>query len=88
MTALTRQLKKSLPWNFRLKRLLPATFIPQPGAGIIFVLRSAVRGAVFAEPVLGKSGLINTMIKANGLAHIPAGKEGVEAGEIVDVKLF
>ncbi|MBP7330808.1 MAG: Molybdopterin molybdenumtransferase [Firmicutes bacterium ADurb.Bin373] len=49
---------------------------------------SSKGGQLFAEPVLGKSGLINTMIKANGLAHIPAGKEGVEAGEIVDVKLF
>lgn len=49
---------------------------------------SSKEGQLFAEPVLGKSGLINTMTKANGLAHIPAGKEGVEAGETVDVKLF
>ncbi|MDD4335291.1 MAG: molybdopterin-binding protein [Desulfotomaculaceae bacterium] len=49
---------------------------------------SSKGGQLFAEPVLGKSGLINTLIKANGLAHIPAGKEGVEAGELVDVKLF
>ncbi|NLI14124.1 MAG: molybdopterin molybdotransferase MoeA [Peptococcaceae bacterium] len=45
-------------------------------------------GRFFAEPVLGKSGLISTMVRADGLAHIPAGKEGVEAGEIVEVKLF
>lgn len=45
-------------------------------------------GRFLAEPVLGKSGLISTMVKADGLAHIPAGKEGVEAGEIVEVKLF
>lgn len=45
-------------------------------------------GQLFAEPVLGKSGLINTMIKADGMACIPSGKEGVEAGETVDVKLF
>lgn len=45
-------------------------------------------GQFFAEPVLGKSGLITTMVKADGLARIPAGKEGVEAGEIVEVKLF
>lgn len=45
-------------------------------------------GRLFAEPVLGKSGLINTMVKADGLAYIPAGKEGVEAGESVKVKLI
>ncbi|MTI80274.1 MAG: molybdopterin molybdotransferase MoeA [Firmicutes bacterium] len=41
-----------------------------------------------AEPVLGKSGLISTMVKADGLARIPEGKEGVEAGEIVEVRIF
>ena len=45
-------------------------------------------GRFLAEPVLGKSGLIGTMVKADGLARIPSGKEGVEAGEIVEVKLF
>ena len=43
---------------------------------------------LFAEPVLGKSGLISTMTAADGLAYIPAGKEGVEAGETVRVKFF
>lgn len=45
-------------------------------------------GRLCADPVLGKSGLITTMVKADGLAYIPAGKEGVEAGEIVRVKPF
>ncbi|MDD3653904.1 MAG: molybdopterin molybdotransferase MoeA [Desulfotomaculaceae bacterium] len=45
-------------------------------------------GRLLADPVLGKSGLIKTMVKADGLAYIPAGKEGVEAGESVDVKLI
>lgn len=45
-------------------------------------------GQVYAEPVLGKSGLITTMVRADGLARIPFGKEGVEAGEMVEVKLF
>lgn len=47
-----------------------------------------VGGELVAEPVLGKSGLIATMVKADGLAHIPVEKEGVEAGENVWVKLF
>ncbi len=46
------------------------------------------RGELSAEPILGKSGLIATMVKAHGLAMIPADKEGVEAGEYVAVKLF
>ena len=41
-----------------------------------------------AEPVLGKSGLIATMVKADGLAKIPASREGIEAGEEVEVKVF
>lgn len=41
-----------------------------------------------ADPVLGKSGLIATMVKADGLAWVPSEKEGVEAGELVWVKLF
>lgn len=45
-------------------------------------------GQLTADPVLGKSGLISTMVKADGLARIPSGKEGVEAGEVVEVKLF
>ncbi|SFR14541.1 gephyrin-like molybdotransferase Glp [Desulfoscipio geothermicus] len=45
-------------------------------------------GEITADPVLGKSGLISTMVQAGGLARIPADKEGVEAGEYVEVKLF
>jgi len=51
-------------------------------------LKESEKGELLAEPILGKSGLIATMVKAHGLAKIPAGKEGVEAGEYVAVKLF
>ncbi|WP_333870987.1 gephyrin-like molybdotransferase Glp [Desulforamulus putei] len=51
-------------------------------------LRRREDGALVADPVLGKSGLISTMVKADGVAHIPLTKEGVEAGELVDVWLF
>lgn len=54
----------------------------------IRVKLSSRDGQLYAEPVLGKSGLIATMVKADALARIPSGKEGVEAGEIVEVKLF
>ena len=43
---------------------------------------------VWAEPVLGKSGLISTMVKAEGLLRIPLNTEGLEKGEKVEVLLF
>ncbi|RYD03266.1 molybdenum cofactor biosynthesis protein [Desulforamulus aquiferis] len=33
-------------------------------------------GSIVAEPVLGKSGLISTMVKADGVAHLPFPKKG------------
>ena len=45
-------------------------------------------GAHFAFPVLGKSGLITTLVKADGVVMIPPGKLGLDAGEEVTVKLF
>ena len=38
-----------------------------------------------AIPVLGRSGLLKTMIQAHGLLRVPADSEGVEAGTPVDV---
>ncbi|MBO8137093.1 MAG: molybdopterin molybdenumtransferase MoeA [Desulfotomaculum sp.] len=46
------------------------------------------KGELYAEPVLGKSGLISTMVKADGIARIPESREGVEVGEYVEVQLF
>ena len=45
-------------------------------------------GAVWATPLLGKSGIITTMTRADGLIVIPPGREGVERGAEVDVELF
>lgn len=45
-------------------------------------------GEIWAVPLLGKSGLMTTLIKADGMAVIPLRKLGVEAGEIVEVRLF
>jgi molybdopterin molybdotransferase len=41
-----------------------------------------------AVPVLGKSGLLRTLLHSNGLVRIPADAEGLEAGEELDVRLF
>ena len=42
-------------------------------------------GIVMAEPILGKSGLINTMVKADGLIAVGMNTEGLEEGAIVEV---
>jgi molybdopterin molybdotransferase len=41
-----------------------------------------------AIPVLGKSGLIMTLVKADGVVIIPENKLGLDQGEIVNVNLF
>lgn len=73
------------PIRARLTRNLPSA----PGREDFVRVKLKVEGGVLcAEPVLGKSGLISTMVKADGLARIPAAKEGVEAGEWVEVKIY
>lgn len=45
-------------------------------------------GVRWAEPVLGKSGLINTMVKADGLLEIGVNTEGLDKGTEVEVILI
>ncbi len=40
---------------------------------------------LFAEPILGKSGLIHTMVKADGLVKIERNSEGLDKGRRVNV---
>jgi molybdopterin molybdotransferase len=42
-------------------------------------------GILWAEPILGKSGLINTMVKADGLIEIGLDTEGLDEGARVEV---
>lgn len=41
-----------------------------------------------AHPVFGKSNLIFTLVKANGLLKIPADANGIAAGDLVEVWIF
>jgi molybdopterin molybdotransferase len=41
-----------------------------------------------AEPILGKSGLISTMVKADGLVEIGMNTEGLDEGTKVEVILL
>ena len=47
-----------------------------------------VDGRLLADPLLGKSGLINTMVKADGLIEIGLNVEGLVQGAAVEVELF
>jgi molybdopterin molybdotransferase len=42
----------------------------------------------YAEPILGKSSLISTLVKSEGLVEIPSVNEGVQKGDFVKVILF
>lgn len=44
--------------------------------------------ALWAVPVLGKSGLVRTLVRADGIVIIPMNKSGVYEGEEVEVRLF
>lgn len=45
-------------------------------------------GDLYAHPVLGKSGLITTLVDAHGIVIIPHNKLGINEGEEVEVMLF
>lgn len=54
----------------------------------IYVKLRREEGNLFAEPILGKSGLLTPLVEAEGLVRIPLISEGVAAGDEVDVYLF
>ena len=41
-----------------------------------------------ARPVFAKSGLLNSLVRADGLLRVPAGREGFETGDEVEVLLW
>lgn len=52
-------------------------------------VRLAERGEeLWAEPVFGKSNLIYTLVKADGMVRVPLYRRGVAMGEMVEVELF
>lgn len=48
----------------------------------------AENGEMKAYPILGKSGLITTLVRADGIVILPASKLGLDQGEQVNVNLF
>jgi molybdopterin molybdotransferase len=45
-------------------------------------------GVLYAEPVFGKSNLIYTLVRADGLVYVPLNSNGLRAGTPVEVELF
>jgi molybdopterin molybdotransferase len=45
-------------------------------------------GELWAEPVFGRSNLIYTLVKSDGMMVIPLDANGIAAGEQVDVRMF
>ncbi|MBC7324898.1 MAG: molybdopterin molybdenumtransferase MoeA, partial [Moorella sp. (in: Bacteria)] len=45
-------------------------------------------GGLLAVPVPGGSSIISSMVQADGLVTVPLEEEGLEAGTMVEVKLF
>ncbi|HMQ30859.1 MAG TPA: molybdopterin molybdotransferase MoeA [Chloroflexaceae bacterium] len=61
----------------------------RPGREDFVPVRLARRdGELWAEPVFGKSNLIYTMARADGLVRVPLDLAGLYAGDLVEVSLF
>jgi molybdopterin molybdotransferase len=72
--------------NFKLPALLSRNISSSQGrADYIRVRLNKKNGVLWAEPILGKSGLINTMVKADGLIEIGLNTEGLDKGAEVKV---
>jgi molybdopterin molybdotransferase len=76
-------------WGRTMTATLSRNLASTPGREDFIRVRLHPEGVtLWAEPVLGKSGLISTMVKADGLIRIPLNAEGLEKGEMVEVVLF
>ena len=61
----------------------------QAGRHDFFRVRLEERdGALYAIPVLGKSGLLSTLLRADGVIEVPPDRLGIEEGEPVEVRLI
>jgi len=74
------------PVPVRRMRALLAANIPSAKGREDYVRVGVTDGV--ATPVFGKSGLLNTLVKSDGLVVVPAGREGFEEGDEVEVILW
>jgi molybdopterin molybdotransferase len=64
--------------------------VPSAGAreDHVRVYLEAREEVLWAVPLVGKSGIITTMTRADGVVVVPPGRETVEQGAEVEVRLF
>jgi molybdopterin molybdotransferase len=75
--------------RFRIPALLSRNLSSAQGrTDFVRVRLESKNGELWAHPVLGKSGLINTMIQADGLIEIGLNVEGLDHGSPVSVMPF
>lgn len=81
-----RGLSPERNFSYRLPALLSRNISSASGrTDFIRVKLTEKKKTLWAEPILGKSGLINTMVKADGLIEIGINTEGLEKGTDVGV---
>jgi molybdopterin molybdotransferase len=77
------------PGALPVRALISRSLASAPGREEYFRVRLQRRqGALWADPVLGKSGLLKPMVEADGLIRVPLASEGIAAETEVDVVLF
>jgi len=79
--------------EFLKRKVLKARMAKNVSSGIgreehIRVAVEEREGELWALPILGKSGLIRTLVMADGTVVIPSQARGIEEGETVEVVLF
>ena len=77
--------RRRVPVKARLSRNLASA---QGRVDFVRVRLSIQDNELRAEPILGQSGLIRTLVEADGLVAIAMNSEGLEQGAWVDVMLF
>jgi molybdopterin molybdotransferase len=68
------------------RRLVLGENIPSARGREDYVRVRVREGKVYPE--FGKSGLVNTLIRSDGLVRVPSGMEGLERGDMVEVILW
>jgi molybdopterin molybdotransferase len=84
IAGISTETRKGFHFSAKLTRNIPSA---QGRTDFIRVRLEKRNGFIWAEPILGKSGLINTMVKADGIIQIPLNTEGLDEGSDVDVLL-
>lgn len=76
-------------WGGTVMARLGRNLASSPGREDFIRVRLRSEGdTLWADPVLGPSGLISTMVKADGYIRLPLQVEGLERGAVVQVHLF